>query len=154
MFADKEWLLWEKYICKRLWDKITCLNHLIFLHAKKAMLYIGFLSGETSVYGFYIYVTYKLQFYVTPVDTSCHSGKRYLEEFFHSWMVKHVVHAVFSGDLEKGLYFLSSNFRCWSLQSNPFGGDSFWLSGEIINYSSKNRTIKLKMCDRREEKWK
>jgi len=84
------------------------------------MLYIGFLSGETYVYRFYIYVTDKLQFYVAPVDTSCHSGKRYLEEFFNSCMLEHVAHAVFSGHLEKALQFLNSNSRCWSFQCNPF----------------------------------
>lgn len=125
MFADNKLLLWEKYICKCLWDKITCLNRLIYLHAQKVMLYIGFLSGATSVYRFYIYVTYKLQFYVAPFDTSCHSRKRYLEEFFHSCMVEHVVHAVFSGHLEKPLQFLNSNSRWWSFQWNPLGETIF-----------------------------
>lgn len=123
MFADNELLLWEKYICKCLWDQITCQNPLIYLHAQKVMLYIGFLSG--FVCRFYIYVIYKLQFYVAPVDTSCHSGKRFLEEFSHSCMVEHVEHVIFSGHLEKALQFLNSNSRCWAFQWNPLGETIF-----------------------------
>lgn len=76
-----------------------------------------------------------------PADTSCHSWKRYQEDFFsfHGGAC-----SAFSGDLEKTLLFLSSDLACWSLQWNPFGGDSLWHSGEIICYSSKNRTVKLK----------
>ncbi len=46
-----------------------------------------------------------------PADTSCHSGKRYQEEFFPS-MVEHAVH--FQEILKR--LFLSSDLACGSLQ--------------------------------------